>query len=452
MEMYNTLTGLPSNAAQWALLQSMAQQGLPYGNQIYNMMQSQAAMGLPYANQAAGALGMAGMTGAGLMNFIGGLQGGLGYGGGGGITGVPSNPGGAYAGNVMAGQMGPVYGAGGYIYPPGGSAGSAAAAPRLTNMQGPAGIPGLPRITGALPAGTTVSGDYNSGQAGSLPANMGDYGASLRGMAERMTGSSGGRPGVGAGWAQGAAGAAGAFGQGGAGGGGGYSGPGGPLMNYLESTRRSGLTYAPQQEAILQAMSDMGAFRSAVLPEVQDVMRGLGRTGYTSGSMADRTISDTLGSLYNKWQWNALQGYQNLGNQMQAFQNNLTGGYGTYGGILNQAEANRVARDVGLGANAVGMANVEAKRAGDQLQALTSAYGTLGNLGLNTAAGWGNLGNSMWNVGQGNISNLGQLSSNTANYNQNLLAGYGNYNAGLVNQMPQWYQPYNSMLGYTSSY
>jgi hypothetical protein len=70
------------------------------------------------------------------------------------------------------------------------------------------------------------------------------------------------------------------------------------------------------QYGLLGQLGNMNAFRSAVLPEVQGVMRGLGRSGLPSSSYADRTITDTMGSLYNKWLWNALTGYQNIGQQM----------------------------------------------------------------------------------------------------------------------------------------
>jgi hypothetical protein len=224
------------------------------------------------------------------------------------------------------------------------------------------------------------------------------------------------------------------------GGGGGLEFYGGPLKEYLDSIKAKGLEYAPQQEAILNAMSDMGAFRGAVLPEVQAVMRALGRTGYASGSAADRGITDTMGSLYNKWQWNALTGWQTLGQQMQNFQNNLTTGYSNYGTIGNQ-----------YGANQVGMANVGAKLRGDQLQAITSAYNILSPLQGNIATGWQNLGTAAGNYNQGNINNLGQLGTATANWNTNLFNNYGNYGTGISNQMPNWYAPYDKMLGYTTA-
>lgn len=77
-----------------------------------------------------------------------------------------------------------------------------------------------------------------------------------------------------------------------------------------------GLPHMQAQAGILGQLGDMGAFRSAVLPEIQGVMRGLGRSGLPSSSYADRTITDTMGSLYNKWLWNALTGWQNFGAQM----------------------------------------------------------------------------------------------------------------------------------------
>ena len=82
-----------------------------------------------------------------------------------------------------------------------------------------------------------------------------------------------------------------------------------------------GLPYMQAQRDILGNMSNMSAFRSAVLPEVQGVMKTLGRSGLPSSSYADRAITDTMGSLYNKWMWNVLTGYQNIGAQMPTMMN-----------------------------------------------------------------------------------------------------------------------------------
>jgi hypothetical protein len=82
-----------------------------------------------------------------------------------------------------------------------------------------------------------------------------------------------------------------------------------------------GLPYLQNQNRILRRMGNMQSFRSAVLPEVQGVMKTLGRSGYASSSMADRAITETLGSLYNKWMWNVLTGYQNIGVQMPNMMN-----------------------------------------------------------------------------------------------------------------------------------
>jgi hypothetical protein len=68
-------------------------------------------------------------------------------------------------------------------------------------------------------------------------------------------------------------------------------------------------------------MSDWNAFRSAVLPEIQGVMKTLGRSGLPSSSFSDRALTESLASLYNKWQWNVLTGWQNLGAQMPQMMN-----------------------------------------------------------------------------------------------------------------------------------
>jgi hypothetical protein len=84
-----------------------------------------------------------------------------------------------------------------------------------------------------------------------------------------------------------------------------------------------------KQADILKNMSSMPAFRSAVLPEVQGVMKTIGRSGMPSSSWADRAITDTMGSLYNKWMWNVLTGYQNIGAQMPGMMNQWYQPYNT---------------------------------------------------------------------------------------------------------------------------
>jgi hypothetical protein len=83
------------------------------------------------------------------------------------------------------------------------------------------------------------------------------------------------------------------------------------------------------QARILGNMESMPAFRSAVMPEIQGVMKTLGRSGIPSSSMADRAITDTMGSLYNKWMWNVLTGYQNMGVQMPTMMNQWYQPYNT---------------------------------------------------------------------------------------------------------------------------
>jgi hypothetical protein len=90
-----------------------------------------------------------------------------------------------------------------------------------------------------------------------------------------------------------------------------------------------GLPHMTKQADILKNMSSMPAFRSAVLPEVQGVMKTIGRSGMPSSSWADRAITDTMGSLYNKWMWNVLTGYQNIGAQMPGMMNQWYQPYNT---------------------------------------------------------------------------------------------------------------------------
>ena len=93
-----------------------------------------------------------------------------------------------------------------------------------------------------------------------------------------------------------------------------------------------GLPWMQQQQNILGQLGSMDAFRSAVLPEVSGVMKALGRSGLPSSSYADRAITDTMGSLYNKWLWNALTGWQNIGQQMPGMMNQW---YSPYNTMLN---------------------------------------------------------------------------------------------------------------------
>ena len=73
-----------------------------------------------------------------------------------------------------------------------------------------------------------------------------------------------------------------------------------------------GLPPIQRQTDILGQMATPQAFRSAVNPYIQSVMKGLGRSGIPSSSYADRTISGALGSLWQQWQQNLLGGWQNL--------------------------------------------------------------------------------------------------------------------------------------------
>jgi hypothetical protein len=229
----------------------------------------------------------------------------------------------------------------------------------------------------------------------------------------------------------------GSLGAGGASGGAFY---GGPLKDYLDKLQAQGLVYAPQQEEMLKQMASQEFFRGSILPEMQTALRSLNRSGLPSASYADAALANTLGSLFNKNQWNTLQGYQNLGQQMQAFQNNLAGGYGKYGDIGNAYNANNVAA-----------ASVNAKMYGDQLAAITSGYGQLGGLygtGLtggnylqgnvntyqnNMLGGLNYLGNQYQNYGQ-NMGNFGTSLANAGNvYGNNLVSGWNNLGQNVGN-------------------
>jgi hypothetical protein len=91
-------------------------------------------------------------------------------------------------------------------------------------------------------------------------------------------------------------------------------------FNYPTPQEMSNTIYSQpfmqQQYGLLNQMGDMGAFKSAIQPEIESMMKALGRTGLVSGSYADKTMTETMGSLYNKWLWNVLQGYQGIGQQM----------------------------------------------------------------------------------------------------------------------------------------
>ena len=77
-----------------------------------------------------------------------------------------------------------------------------------------------------------------------------------------------------------------------------------------------GLPWMQQQQDRLGQMGSFDAYQSAMMPQIQDMMKGLGRSGLPSSSYADRGITNTLGGLWNNWQWNVLQGYQDIGRQM----------------------------------------------------------------------------------------------------------------------------------------
>lgn len=81
------------------------------------------------------------------------------------------------------------------------------------------------------------------------------------------------------------------------------------------------LPHMQAQTNILGNMGNYDYFRNAIRPDMQGMMKALGRSGLPSSGYADRNIAETLGSLFNKWQWNTLTGYQNIGAQMPGMMN-----------------------------------------------------------------------------------------------------------------------------------
>jgi hypothetical protein len=78
-----------------------------------------------------------------------------------------------------------------------------------------------------------------------------------------------------------------------------------------------GLSPFQSQTNILSQMGSPTAFQAAVRPQIQSVMKAIGRSGLPSSSYADRLISNTLGDLWQRWQLNTLSGWQNVMRTMQ---------------------------------------------------------------------------------------------------------------------------------------
>ncbi|MHA2064635.1 MAG: hypothetical protein ACXABY_09705 [Candidatus Thorarchaeota archaeon] len=127
-----------------------------------------------------------------------------------------------------------------------------------------------------------------------------------------------------------------------------------------------------QAQGLLQNMGTEESFISSARPYIQDIMKSLGRSGLESSSLADRTVSNALGSLWAQNQLGLAQGWQGLAGQQQ----NL------YGGAAQGLQ--------GLG------------------QGYQNLAGQYGQMGLNQANITGNLINSWQNMlsGVGNLGNL----------------------------------------------
>jgi len=72
----------------------------------------------------------------------------------------------------------------------------------------------------------------------------------------------------------------------------------------------SGLPGFQNQYNLLQTMMSPQSFQQQINPYMQNIMKGLGRSGMGSSSYADRIISNTLGSLWSQNLQNTLGGYQ----------------------------------------------------------------------------------------------------------------------------------------------
>ena len=65
------------------------------------------------------------------------------------------------------------------------------------------------------------------------------------------------------------------------------------------------------QQGMLGMMSSPQGFQQSIMPMMQDLMKGIGRTGLPSSSYSDRIISNTLGSLFYQNALNTASGWQN---------------------------------------------------------------------------------------------------------------------------------------------
>ena len=88
-----------------------------------------------------------------------------------------------------------------------------------------------------------------------------------------------------------------------------------------------------QQAGVLGQMATPQAFQQAIQPQIGSIMNSLRGSGMQSSSLSDRTIANTLGSLWQQNQGNVLSGLQGLqsgwqnlyGQQMGNLTNQLTG-------------------------------------------------------------------------------------------------------------------------------
>jgi hypothetical protein len=146
-----------------------------------------------------------------------------------------------------------------------------------------------------------------------------------------------------------------------------YQGTAGLYGNMLNQAGGS----LAQQQALLQNMGTPESFIASTRPYIQDIMTSMGRRGLESSSLADRTVANTLGSLWAQNQLGLANAYQGLAGQQQTL----------YGGA------------------AQGLQNL-----GGAYQGLAGQYG---QLGMNQANILGNLVNSWQNL----ISGVGNLGS-----------------------------------------
>lgn len=97
----------------------------------------------------------------------------------------------------------------------------------------------------------------------------------------------------------------------------------------------SNLPYMTAQTNLLNQMGSYPAWHSAVYPQVTSALKTLGRSGYPSSSYADRIMANTMSSLWNNWQWNVAQGWQDIGRQMPLMMQQWYSPYNTMLGLIS---------------------------------------------------------------------------------------------------------------------